>query len=587
MNFLFIAEKDAANASLGEIIKELKRRGHYIKIYAPFFSENVLRFFCVDENVCLISELIRKDIEDCDIIFASVTSSAFIASCGLFFERKPIFIQNYLIDRQVGWEGDICFVPSLESVKTAYDSVMNFARVGIGEPKYDNKGVTNCKENRLLFIDSGHYPFGRRAKQELAKTLLHICKEFPTYELWIKPRFLPQDKVVTHMQGLHLYEVIEELTAGKIPPNLIMLKEHYDLKEMINQSHTVLCMHTTAFVGACVADKGLVVLDGLPNEDTYDIREKVFGRIRETLLETGAVIHYTKVDEILPHGIKCSREYLKKILAETSDVAIKICEVTEYLYNAYYAKGKFPTINELSYENIEKCVTENKEMTWEKRIKERCKNYLMFRMLTQIDYRVKTELNVCMLYEKIRYFMENMKSLNQVNFENLIKAANVARDDCIICNADEMMNDTIDQGVLLNALYCRGRYDEIKRFENTEIGAYHMFRGFVAIEDEDDIGLAIAELEKYMKISLERVFVKEISDMSNNKMKAFYVLISLLCKQREKEKAQYYFNEMCKFYQNLYKTDPTEARADAIQKKHYALLYGLQEDFNELKWRRC
>ena len=194
MKILMITEKDAANVSLARISDSFLNNGNEIVIYAPYFAENVLKFFDKRIPRFPLSDLSDDLVSSCDIIFASSLVSYWMADKNLLSIKKPIFTQNYLINQQLQWGGDICFVPSLATTLTDYDQYLYYSKIEIGEPKYDHVSLTSPDTKIFLFIDSGHYPFGKKGKKELARTLLDICKTFPDYELWIKPRFLPGDQ---------------------------------------------------------------------------------------------------------------------------------------------------------------------------------------------------------------------------------------------------------------------------------------------------------------------------------------------------------------------------------------------------------
>ena len=565
-----ITEKDAANVSLARISDSFLNNGHEIVIYAPYFAENVLKFFDKRIPRFPLSDLSDDLVSSCDIIFASSLVSYWMADKNLLSIKKPIFTQNYLINQQLQWGGDICFVPSLATTLTDYDQYLYYSKIEIGEPKYDHVSLTSPDTKIFLFIDSGHYPFGKKGKKELARTLLDICKTFPDYELWIKPRFLPGDQVITHKNNVHLYDVIEMEAKGDIPYNLIMLKEHRDLTELIEQSATVLCMYTTAFVGAYASGKGLVVLDHLPSEDVYDVRWKSFERIRNHMVDSKALIDYRRVKEVLPQGINCSEPYFRYLLAEKENAADKICEVTEYIYEEFYKKQKFPEICKSAYQNYKSCFQEAADVDWNRVICNRYAGCLLQRMLSMIDFNINASLDIQPLVDHVEKFRKEENLIENV-FKRMLNNIYQYRDECIVKNKEAMLADDIDSGILLNAFYNLKQYEEIINFPNKDIGAYHLFRAFVAHERGECV-IVVKELEQYMRLSLDRAYIKEISDMSNNRFKAFYILIKYLAESGEEEKGYDYLQKMKAYYRLLYpKTD--HAIIDRLQGHHYTCMH--------------
>ncbi len=577
MKILMITEKDAANVSLARIAEACILKGHEVVVYAPYYSDNVLMFFSVEIEKHPFSELTKEIMNDFDIIFASTLSVIFLNQKELLTIKKPIFTQNYLINKQVSWGGDICFVPSCKSVASEYDEYLHYSKVGIGEPKYDSKSHARAENKRFLFIDSGHYPFSKVGKQELAKTLVSICKEFPDYELWIKPRFLPGDKVITHRNSVHLYDVIRQVSNNNIPTNMIMLEEHRELQELIEESHTVICMYTTAFVGSYVAGKGLVVLENIPTDDVYDVRLKNFERIRENMEMSGALIDYRSVNDMLPEGVKCSEKYMNFLVDEREESAEKIAEVVEYLYENFYSKERFPEIEGYTYGNYKESMKPVENMTWDKLITIRRVNYILHRMLVLIDFHVKAKLDISLILQK----MDNI-NLSDSELECISKKVYQYRDECIVANRDIMLQDDIDAGILLNAYYLLKQYSEIKNFPKKDIGAYHLFRAFVASEIEKDIPVVKSELEKYFEVSAGREFIKEISDMSNNKMKAYQMLISILVEEAQYEEAKVYLQDMEMAYKEMYLvSDYKEPISDKIQGQRYTYIHWMNGKVNK------
>ncbi len=448
---------------------------------------------------------------------------------------------------------------------------MTFSRMGIGEPKYDSMMQKDADYKRFLFIDSGHYPFGLEGKRELAKTILNICRSFPDYELWIKPRFLPGDEVITHKNDLNIYDVIREEAQGEIPQNLVMLMEHKDLMDLIEQCCTVLCMYTTAFSGAYVAGKGLVVLDNIPSEDVYDVRRKVFDRVREIMLGSGAVIDYKRVNEVLPNGIKCTDDYFQYLLSEKENTADKICEVTEYLFDNFYSKQLFPKIHDCDYRDYKENIRVDDEMTWEKIIGNRYGDVLLKNMIAGIYYNINATLDITIITDCLKEGRE--MGITEAFFKQMRGRENEYRDKCIVQNRDVLLENEIDSGVLLQTYYVSKQYDEIINFPRQDIGAFHLFRGYVAYE-QGKRQCAAAEFEKYLQLSLDRAYIKEVSDMPGYQFSALYLLIQSLAEESEMEKANDYLEKIKDLYSRNY--GKRDGFIDRIQGVRYTYVHWAQ-----------
>lgn len=526
MKILMISEKDAANASLARIADAFLQQNDFVRVYATYYDPQVLQAFSDLIPRYPIHEIDEAAIEWCDIIFCSTLASIHLPEI-VFRAHKPIFTHNYLMNRQINWGGDLCFAPSQATVASDYDEYLNYSYLGIGEPKYDeqervSQTVNNrTEEKRFLFVDSGHFPFSLEGKKALAKTLLDICETYPDYELEIKPRFLPEDHIITHRNDIHLYDVIRKVADGKIPKNLKMLNKHEDLRTLIDRCSVMICLYTTAFVGAVVAGKGLIILENLPSEDVYDIRMKTYLRNRENMVASGALIDYRQVHKRLPDGVKADGGYLDFLLEEKDHVSDKIVEVCKYLWSNYYAKGTFPHMTDSVYQDYQNSYVQDPEMTWETVIQKRCHDYILLKSLILIDFHVKSKLDISCILESVKQYEDD--------FGLFLQNQTALRDLCIIKNADIMLKDRIDAGILLNAYYLTGQFDAIRQFPLKDLGAYHLYRAFVALEDpkESDQKLAKEHLETYCKISGERTYNLEISDMPNNHAKALALLSQL------------------------------------------------------------
>lgn len=571
MKILMITEKDAANVSLAYVARAFEARGDEVIIYAPYCDASVLRCFGAAIPKLPIGELTEKEIAWCDLIFCSTLSSIYLPVI-VFTAKKPIFTHNYLMNRQINWGGDICFAPARKTVASDYDEYMNYSYIGIGDPKYDYIEKSENGDKRFLFIDSGHYPFSMEGKKELARTLIDICRNYPDHELWIKPRFLPGDKVMTHRNAIHLYDVIRNESSGNIPKNMVLPNYHEDLMKLIHQSSTVICMYTTAFVGAVVAGKGLIILDNLPTMDVYDIRHKTYMRARENMVASGALINYRNVGQLLPDGAKGTDKYLKFLLEEKEHVADKICEVCEHFWREYYSKNKFPQKCNSTYQNYKKDYKLDKDMTWERKISQRFQDYILFKSLILIDFHIKEKLDIEYVLEKTKDSLNEDGIIQEDTFRNFLGNVNYIRDSCIIKNRKILLRDKIDSGILLNAYYLQGKFDEIRKFPVTDIAAYDMYRAYVAIEDvnENNYNLAKEHLIKYFNKCMNREYILEISDMPNNKFKAFETLIEILCQGNETKSVRYYYNALLNYYSEFYVPNETDISPfDPQQKKRY------------------
>lgn len=548
MKILMISEKDAANVSLNAIATEFQNSGHIVSIYAPFGSENVLRDFKTSgQDIHNFAELTENVVMEYDVIFSSVFSLKWLYDKGLFGIKRFIFTHDYLLHGEMTYGGDFSFATALNNTASPYQELLNFGKMGIGEPKYDAlKYNANCTSNMLLFIDSGHYPFGVKGRKALAETLVKICKEFPEYELWVKPRFLPTDSTITHYNGVHLYDAIKDAMQGQLPPNLVLLKEHRDLQELINASHTVICMYTTAYISASLADKGLVILEGLPNEDCFDQRNKRKLIFRDRMKSSGALINYKDVCSVLPDGIKCSKNHMDEFLCQKENVAKKIVEVVADIYERFLKHNTFPQNQKYEYQAGCENIVARKGGSWEEILTDRYENYLKYRILISFDYRINADVKVENILSPIEQKKRNGLLLYE-DFKCLMGWTDQIVFEGVVANQDILMKDPIDCGILLHAYYWTKKNDELLNFVDKSLGAYNYFVGrmYFDIKDEEK---GASYLEKYIEISEQVDFIREISDMPNNKMLALKLLVRFFYVTGNRKKTDKYLRIWRSFF---------------------------------------
>lgn len=104
--------------------------------------------------------------------------------------------------------------------------------------------------------------------------------------------------------------------------------------------------------------------------------------------------------------------------------------------------------------------------------------------------------------------------------------------------------------------------------DRRELGADYFYRAKVAFE-EKDFELEYYELKKFFEITIKRSYIKEISDMSDNKFWGFSQYITLLIKHKENEKAKKFFELMKEFFYDLYKVLPLAENINNLNEKHY------------------
>ena len=520
MKILMISEKDAANFSLTKIADAFIRQGHQVEIYATHMGGNALRMFDKSILITSLDELNEEKILEFDCIFASAYVSYPFKRMGLLQVRKYIFTYDYLIHGELVNRMDFGFSPSVNNTTSPHRQRLRYPLVGVGEPRFDSLSFGDQgKSNQILFIDSGHYPFGEHGKRELSRTLLLMARQYPEYLFVVKPRFLPTDEIYTHKNSLHLYNVLEAECHNHLPENLVLLKEHQSMEKLIDQSRTVVCMYTTAYITALAAGKGLIILDGLPNEDNCDLRVKRLNQTRTGMLGTKALIDYQEAIHYLPDGIVCEPKHLHHEITCLDHVSEKIVAIVSQVMQHQAHRNEFPLAKDYRHGEA---LHFSRELDWDDIIKLRLKNSIKYFVLTKFDYHVNADLDIPDLESMVNDLIDNTLLGNR-EYRLLDQKIKEIQDRLLIENEEKLMKDEVDQGLLLKAHYDSGLFEKISSFPNKKLGSYAYFAGKTAVEKMDfDRGITL--LKDYLTISIPRPFKKEITDDRLFHMSAYAAL---------------------------------------------------------------
>lgn len=445
MKILFLTSYDATNFRLVNIVKAFIQDGHEVLIYPVVNDESNIRMFRNIKELNWVSVIDDNVIDGVDVIFCGNDTVWKVSNY-----NKYIFSYSVLtLGNAISEGADFMFI-SGETQRYDYREMCPFMK--IGNPMYDDYVDSKKNTRNFLFIDSGHYPFGKKGKEILAKLILDICYKFPEYTLTIKPRFLVSDKEYTHVNRNHLYTNIVRQAGGHLPSNLVMLNQHYPMKYLIENCDTVMCMYTSAYLDAAVLNKGLIIIDGLPNENSYDLNNEFhWERARKTLEETGCLVNYRDVLNFLPDGIICSEKHLMKELKYRRNVAERIVEVVKYIYNKFISKGKYIQVKEYNYENYSHKLIEQEYLNFNEVMANRIYNKCIFRLCRRRDC-IDHQINIDHIIERLLY-LKKEGCLNEKNVFGIDQYIDDTIDELLIKNKDILLSDDIKASYVLPVLF--------------------------------------------------------------------------------------------------------------------------------------
>ncbi|WP_313186519.1 radical SAM protein [Lacrimispora sp.] len=520
MKILVLTHLDATNYSIANIVKILKNNNHYVEGYGRFTDFHNIKMFEGMLEINPIEELMDEHIYEFDVIFCALDVINRVR-----YIEKYIFCYNFLFcGNLISDCGDFMFT-QCDNRRLDYEE--ECASMAIGNPKISKRPYVTEENKQILFIDSGHYPFGREGRIMLAELLVKICEQHLDYKLVIKPRFLPNDTNVTHRNDYHLYTVIEELTEENIPSNLIMLDEHRDMNELIDASDLVLCLYTTAYIDAAIRHKKLIIIDGLPNDDTFDIRNNYhWKKQRQVLEESGCMCHYSEVLNHIPVGFICKQEHINNVVKYEDGASERAAETMEFLWEKYLQFDKFPVIQRYNFDNLSQDIHIDNNLDWNDLIVKRYKNILRFSS-RHVDYVDKD------IFKKEYMLMfddfEQKGLISRYTYHEIQKLANTFKNELWIRNSEILMDEAINQSFLLLAMFENHHYDAIKKVEYKDIlceSHYCYIMGRVCF-DESNYEEAIKYLQNFLTISRERGYTKYLSDREDRQISAeFHIGLS-------------------------------------------------------------
>ncbi len=474
MNVLVVTAHDAVNLSIENVVREFIRRGHTVSIYAMRTEERHIRMFNdTGIEIIPISALNEAEVRKYDFAFCPMDGMY-----PLIFFDIYIFTYNFIFS--TSWTslgGDFMFVQTENRPIRQWEDC---ARMAVGSPKGDSPRLSgDTSEKNILFIDTGHFPFGIKGKQQIASMLISISEKYPDHRIIVKPRWLPNEPNQIHQSRIHLYDVINELCNSELPQNLILLNEHKDMENLIDQSSLVITPGSSAYLEAAMRGKRLLIVNGFDSDNSYEVRtDTVWKEQFEYFDKSGCLINYNDIFNYLPDGLKCKESHLIETGANASNVSQKMVDVIEYIYFNYLSKGQIPEIKKYNIDDYKESMRAGRDVTYpllkSKRIKNRV--LVMSRQFgfvrADIDYSEWLEL-LNTVYIKYPPTLEGLHELYEVMRRKL--------NEIWLDNAEELMHDDIDQSILLKAMLELGRAEESSKIlSRMNInGPYHYTLGTI------------------------------------------------------------------------------------------------------------
>lgn len=502
MKILVVSAADATNLSIENIIKEFIRRGHVIDVFSPMQDEKTIRMFKkLHLNIFPINCL-KDMVQEYDIAFVGTDAMEYLRFTNIY-----VFGYNFLFNGNPSDGADFMFTLAKDR-KLAHPELC--AVMPMGVPKNDTKTVFN-PQKQFLYIDAGHIPFGDEGKRQVAKMLLEICDKFPEYNLVVKPRWLLSDKEnLTHANKNHIYNIINDISRGKIPANLIMLNEHKDMQELMDESQTVITTSISCFVDSALRKRNCLVVGDLSSEDQHEMRiNKSRAREQQEAEKAGVLVSYKNITSYLPKGKTADENYINSLVAYKKAVSEKIVDVVEWVFENYIVKGKYPSIQEYSYEEYKKEIREDNTLDIKTLIQNRMFNGII-RNSRKLDY-IDAPLDFTKYYETLEKSYKDYSVTPKGYFALLRNMDSIYR-ETLIENAVLLEKEEINQSILLQVCFDNKLYDFLINYDLSKVLCegpyfYWMSRTLEKIAPDNKSAIISCYL-KFLKEANDRTFEK-------------------------------------------------------------------------------
>lgn len=522
MKILVVSAMDATNLSIANVLKEFIRRGHFIEVYAQFTDHKSVRMF---KELAIpfhhARELTKEIISQFDIAFCGVDAMNILRFADIY-----VFAYNFIFNGWASEGADFMFTLSKDRSNMRY--LEDCATMPVGVPKNDTLNTSESKK-QFLYIDAGHIPFGKKGKEEVGQMLLNVCKAYPDYKLVIKPRWLLSDTVnFTHRNSDHIYMILDELTNGELPENLVLLNEHKDLQTLIDESESVITTSISCYLDVALRGKGVIVVGGLDSEDKWDIRTNVSLKREYSLADdAGCLVDFQKVTEYLPQGIRCREEHIERLIPYRVGASSHIVDVVEYVYENFLKYYKYPAIRNYSYETYKSDLHSDPQLDLITLKYKRIKNAIIGRS-RYFDF-VDADIDYNSYYETLEYAYKNC-SLEENSFAELAKKMYEKNADLLIRERNILMDEPINQSFLLQALYSAKQYADILDFPQDRIlcmGAYHYYLAMIFF-NEKFYEKSLEHFYQYLEEADRRSFAKyQCEDIAG--IRECYHRITVMC----------------------------------------------------------
>lgn len=322
-DILYILSSDAENLSLVMHYGKLLEKGYLIDCYAPRKDHlSLYPFMKIGESFSYVSDLSAECLAEYKMIICG-RNCFDIPEAELLLDYKGVIVA----DDTCFYEGhsvygDFVCVCGEYNYRNVPEFLKNNTFItGCIKADYSNvsaseiwKKIGNQYKQKVLFIESGHFPFGREGREKLAREFCRMVLEHPTTFFVVKPRFLKDEVMCAkHRNADHLYKYIYAECLDGIPENMLLLDTHENMNELVYGADICMCTYCSAHIEVVYAKKKLMNICDVPSEETADFSANRFAQITKIIDLAECNVLVDELSESLEKASYASEKYQKAV----------------------------------------------------------------------------------------------------------------------------------------------------------------------------------------------------------------------------------------------------------------------------------
>lgn len=341
-DILYLLSSDAENLSLVLSYQKLVEKGYQVDCYAPHIDKlSLYPFIRANPDFTCITTLTPECLRQYRAVvcgrncFDIPQAEALLSYPGTIIADDTCFYEGHSVF------GDIVCVCGAFNYRNVPDFLKEMTcTTGCLKADYSNVSPSALwdqaagYDQKVLFIESGHFPFGSEGRTLLARSFCSAVAAHPDSFFIVKPRFL-EDEVMyaKHHNADHLYRYIHEEFPDGIPKNLLLLNSHAQMNALVLGADVCICTYCSAHIEVVFAQKKLINICDVPSEETADFRKHRFSLITDImdLAECNTSVH--TLSEALDHPRRAAEDYTKKVNQCTADAVDSFTAIVENTLN--------------------------------------------------------------------------------------------------------------------------------------------------------------------------------------------------------------------------------------------------------------